>query len=87
MKFPGRAKRVRPPFIGVPPYSDRLIRGYECDSPVAPTELDRLISGYRLTQTALLGDHYYVVSLCASVGLGGEKKIVDGRHRAVERYA
>ena len=26
--------------------------GYECDSPVAPSDLDRLMSGYRLIQTA-----------------------------------
>ena len=31
-----------------------FIPGYECDSPVAPSDFDRLVSGYRLTQTALL---------------------------------
>ena len=30
--------------------------GYECDSPVAPSDLNRLISVYRLAQTALLGE-------------------------------
>ena len=34
----------------------RLVKGYECNSSVAPTLFDRLISGYRRTQTALLGD-------------------------------
>ena len=34
-----------------------LIPGHECSSPAAPSDFDRLISGYRLTPTtALLGD-------------------------------
>ena len=33
-----------------------FIPRYECDSPVAPSDFDRLISGYRLTQTPLLGN-------------------------------
>ena len=32
-----------------------LILGYECNSPVAPSDIERLTSGYRLTQTALYG--------------------------------
>ena len=31
-----------------------FIPGYECNSAVAPSDFDRLVSGYRLTQTALL---------------------------------
>ena len=33
-----------------------FIPGYRCHSPVAPSDSDRLISGYRLAQTALFGD-------------------------------
>ena len=32
--------------------------GHECDSPVAPADVDRLVSGYGLAQTALLRDPY-----------------------------
>ena len=35
-----------------------FISRYECNSPVAPSDLDRLISEYRLAQTALVGDPY-----------------------------
>ena len=37
--------------------------GDECVSPVAPSDFGRLISGYRLTQTALLGDPYCIVNI------------------------
>ena len=33
-----------------------FVPGYERSSPVAPSDLDRLIEGYRLAQTALLED-------------------------------
>ena len=36
-----------------PPYP-----GYECNSSVAPSGFDRLVSGHCLTQTALSGDPY-----------------------------
>lgn len=36
-----------------------FIPGYECHSPVAPGEFDRLVSGYRVTQTVLWGDPCY----------------------------
>ena len=38
-----------------------FIPGHECNSLliVAPSDFDRLIQGYRLTQTALSGDPYY----------------------------
>ena len=35
-----------------------FIPGYECDSPVAPSDFDRLIEGYPLAQTALLRDPF-----------------------------
>lgn len=36
-----------------------LVPGYECDySPVAPTDFDLLISGYGLSQTALVRGPY-----------------------------
>ena len=35
-----------------------FVPGYECTSPVGPSDFDRLISGYRLTQTALMEDPY-----------------------------
>ena len=47
----------RPPYRGKPPL---FIPGYECNSPVAPSGVDRLLSGHRLTQTALLEDPYSV---------------------------
>ena len=45
-----RAKRPWPQYIGIPPYSDRLIV-----FSVGPSDFDRLISGYRTNQTALVG--------------------------------
>ena len=49
----------------MPEHCDRLIEeaalfipSYECNSPVAGSDFDRLIWGYRRTQTALLGDPY-----------------------------
>ena len=48
---------------GVREQYDRLIEGsplfipgYECNSLVVPSDLDRLLEEYRLTQTALLGN-------------------------------
>ena len=45
----------------MPEQHDRLIReaallipGYECNHPVTPNDFDRLLSGYRFTQTSLL---------------------------------
>ena len=37
-----------------------FVPGYECDSLliVAPSDFDRLISGYRLTQAAVVADPY-----------------------------
>ena len=32
--------------------------GCECDSPAVPSEFDRLMSGYGLIRTAVLGDPY-----------------------------
>ena len=46
----------------------RLIHlGCECNSPVVPSDFDRLISGYRLIQTALLGDPPYCACLFCCV--------------------
>ena len=50
----------------MPEQRDRVIGGsrrihsrlFECFSLVAPSSFDRLVSGYRLTQSALLGDPY-----------------------------
>ena len=61
---------LRPPYIGIPPYSDRLISGYRLiqtalyrDAALRtppyigmPPYSDRLISGYRVTQPALFRD-------------------------------
>ena len=46
--------------------------GCECSSPVAPSDFDRLVSGYRLTQTALLGQP------CCGGGLGSVVSIGAG---------
>ena len=43
------AKAMMPPCWGQPSYLLEVIRGYECTVVVAPRELDRLISGYRIT--------------------------------------
>ena len=69
-----------PPYIGIPPYSDRLISGYSLTRTALyrdtallrpshigiPPYSDRLISGYRLTQTALLGRLLLYVIRCAT---------------------
>ena len=45
-----------------------FVPGYECNFPVAPGDFDGLISGCRLTQTALLGNPYASISARAGVG-------------------
>ena len=44
-----------------------VIPGYEYYSTVAPSDFDRLISGYRLTQTAFLGCPCCCSAVLASV--------------------
>ena len=38
-----------------------FLPGSAFNSPIAPGDIDRLIPGYRLTQTAMLGDPYCTV--------------------------
>ena len=44
-------------------FSRSVIPGYEGNSQVAPRDFDRLVSGYRLSQTALLGDTYWIYAI------------------------
>ena len=55
-----------------------FIPGYECNSPVAPSDFNLLISGYRTTHTALLGNLY-----CCTVPPHRGRGPTQGCHVAV----
>ena len=46
----------------------------ECNSPVVPSRFDRLMSGYRFTQTALLGDSIVPGTWLSSTQLTDKEK-------------
>ena len=53
---PGKSVVVPPPYRGKPPYLFQVLSAVR----VAASDFDGLVSGYRLTQTALLGDPYCI---------------------------
>ena len=60
-----------PPCWGLPPFSFRLESAFHC-SLVAPGDFARLVSGYRLTHAALLGDPHWKCRQVVCVGKFGK---------------